>query len=116
MTEQDHVQEAFRFLQRARLFTAEEDRLARSEMLWCAAAHIVKAIAVQQGWRNRSHRDLFEVAGKINSVIAYPDAYFHFSAAGRLHKNMYQGFMTDRELGIAAGIVAGFVNRIAAAI
>ena len=116
MNEQDHVREAFRFLQRAGLFTAEEDRLARSEMLWCAAAHIVKAIAVQQGWDNHSHNDLFEVAGKINSALAYPDAYFHFSTAGRLHKNMYQGFMTGRQLESAAGKVTDFVDRIAAAI
>ena len=116
MNEQDHVQEAFRFLRHAGLFAAEEDRLARSEMLWCAAAHIVKAVAVQQGWRNRSHKDLFEVASKINSVIAYPDAYFHFSTAGRLHKNMYQGFMTGRQLESAAGKVTDFVDRIAAAI
>lgn len=116
MNEQDHVQEAFRFLQRARLFTSEEDRLARSEMLWCAAAHIVKAVAVRQGWRNRSHNDLFEVAGRISSAIAYPDAISHFNAAANLHKNMYQGFMTSEQLEAAAGIVASFVISIAAAI
>ena len=114
MNEHDHVQEARRFLQRAGLFTAEQDQLARSEMLWCAAAHIVKALAVQRGWRNRSHSDLLEVADKISSVIAYPDACSHFSAADQLHKNMYQGFMTRHQVESAAGRVIQFVNRIAA--
>lgn len=116
MNEQDHVQEAFRFLQHAGLFTAEEDRLARSEMLWCAAAHIVKAIAVQQGWDNHSHNDLFDVAYRIKSAIAYTDAPSHFNAAESLHTNMYQGLMTGRQLECAAGKVTDFVNRVAAAI
>ena len=116
MDEHDHIQEAFRFLRHARLFTAAEDDLARSEMLWCAAAHIVKAIAVQRGWRNDSHNDLFDAAARINRAIGYPQALDYFRAAGRLHSNMYRRFMLPRRLDAEEVKVRRFVNRIAGAI
>ena len=61
MDSRAHVRTALRFLLLADLFTVERDPLARSEMLWCAAAHVMKAIAKSQRriWPNRSHDDLF---------------------------------------------------------
>ena len=116
MDEHDHIRASLRFLQHAGIFTAEHDALARSEMLWCAAAHSVKAFAVQRGWRNDSHDDLFDVAGRINGEIGYPSAYFHFNAAGNLHRNMYRGFMDSRQLASDESHVREFVNRIANAV
>lgn len=46
MDEHDHIRASLRFLQHAELFSTDQDALARSEMLWCAAAHGVKAFAV----------------------------------------------------------------------
>ena len=112
----EHIEEAFRFLQRARLFTAAPDDLARSEMLWCAAAHIVKAVAVQRGWRNDSHNDLFDVAARINRTIGYPQALAHFRSASSLHSNMYRRFILPHRLDTEEAKVRRFVNRIAGAI
>ena len=116
MNEHDHIRASFRFLQHAELFITERDDLARSEMLWCAAAHSVKAFAVQRGWHNDSHDDLFDVAGRINGEIGYLNAYFHFNAAGKLHRNMYRGFMNRRQLASDESHIREFVNRIAAAV
>ena len=116
MDEHDHIRASLRFLQHAGLFTAEQDALARSEMLWCAAAHSVKAFAVQRGWRNDSHDDLFDVAIRINGEIGYPDAYFHFNAAGKLHRNMYRGSMQRQQLASDESHVRNFVNRITNAV
>ena len=116
MDAEEHIEEAFRFLQRARLFTAAPDDLARSEMLWCAAAHIVKAVAVRQGWRNDSHNDLFDVAARINRAIGYPAALPNFRAASRLHSNMYRRFMQPHRLDAEEVKVSRFVSRIAGAI
>ena len=116
MDADEHIEEAFRFLQRARLFTAAADDLARSEMLWCAAAHIVKAVAVQRGWRNDSHNDLFDVAARLNRAIGYPAALPNFRAASRLHSNMYRRFMQPHRLDAEEVKVRRFVNRIAGAI
>lgn len=116
MDTNQHAQEAQRFLQRAGLFTAESDSLARAEMLWCAAAHIVKALAVQRRWNNNSHDELFDCVGKIHGAIGYPEAYGHFTEADRLHRHMYQGHMERRALDDAETTVRHFVNRIANAI
>ncbi len=116
MDEHGHIRASLRFLQHAGLFSTDQDALARSEMLWCAAAHSVKAFAVQREWRNESHDDLFEVAGRINGEIGYLDAYFHFNAAGNLHRNMYRGFMNSRRLANDEAHVIYFVNRIADAV
>ena len=116
MNEFDHIQESLRFLQHAELFTAPQDDLAKSEMLWCAAAHSVKAFAVQRGWRNHSHNDLFVVADKINAEIGYGDADAHFSSAASLHNNMYRRFMNRRRMAAEEAKVIHFVNRIANAV
>lgn len=116
MDEHDHIRASLRFLQHAALFITEQDDLARSEMLWCAAAHSVKAFAVQRGWHNDSHDDLFDVAGRINGEIGYSDAYAYFSSAASLHNNMYRGFMNRQRLAAEESKVRHFVNRIAAAV
>ena len=116
MNANQHAQEAQRFLQRAGFFTAESDSQARSEMFWCAAAHIVKALAAQRGWDNNTHNELFDCALQINRAIGYPDAFVHFGEADKLHKHMYQRNMTRRDMDIAEAKVRNFVNRIAAAV
>ena len=116
MDEHDHIRASLRFLQHAGLFITEQDDLARSEMLWCAAAHSVKAFAVQREWRSDSHDDLFDIAGRINGEIGYFNAYFHFNAAGNLHRNMYRGSMNRRQLAADEAKVIQFVNRIANAV
>ena len=116
MNEHDHVRAAFRFLEIADGMETGRDALAKSEMLWCAAAHAAKAIAVQEEWDNRQHDELFEVAGKIIRRIGYPDAFGDFSAADRLHKNMYQGNLSLGEIAEAESKVRRFVNRVAGAV
>ena len=116
MNEHDHARAAFRFLQLADTLTIEQDALARSEMLWCAAAHIVKAIAVQREWDNARHEELFDAARKIHGAIGYPDAISDFYSADSLHRNMYRGSMTEVALREAEGKVRRFVSRVADAV
>ena len=116
MNANQHAQEAQRFLQHAELFLVESDSLARAEMFWCAAAHIVKALAVQRGWDNNSHNDLFNCAFKMKATIGYQDAPDHFGEADRLHKHMYHGLMKRRALNDAETTVRNFINRIADAV
>ena len=116
MDEHDHIRASLRFLQHAGLFIAEQDDLARSGMLRCAAAHSVKAFAVQRRWRSDSHNELFVVADKINAEIGYSDADAHFSSAASLHNNMYRRFMDRRRMAVEEAKVRRFVNRIANAV
>ena len=116
MNKHEHVQAAFHFLAIAATLDTVRDALAKSEMLWCAAAHVAKAIAVQEQWDNWGHDELFEVAGKIIRHVGYVDAFRDFSAADRLHKNMYQGNLSVGEILEAESKVRQFVNRVADAV
>lgn len=119
MTHGDHISAAFRFLELAGALSIEQDALAKSEMLWCAAAHVVKAVVIQQQWRNlshRSHEQLFDAAVEINDVLGIPGAYSDFNIADRLHRNMYEGFMRADEIADAEPRVREFVNRVSNAI
>ncbi|MYC34198.1 MAG: hypothetical protein F4X64_13620 [Chloroflexi bacterium] len=109
-----HVRAALRFLELADSFSVERDPLAKSEMLWCAAAHIMKAIAVTQRpiWPNRRHRDLFGIAVRIESLWSEAGIEDDFKAAERLHRNMYEGFMGRRAFANAEGRVRRLVNRM----
>ncbi|MCE2499529.1 MAG: hypothetical protein J4G13_01535 [Dehalococcoidia bacterium] len=116
MNQYDHTRAAFRFLQLADTLTIEQDKLARSEMLWCAAAHIVKAIAVQREWDNDRHEEIFDAARKIHGAIGYPDTISDFYNADNLHRNMYRGSMSEAGIREAEGKVRRFVNRVADAV
>ena len=116
MNKHEHVQAECRFLAIAGTLDTDRDPLAKSEMLWCAAAHVAKAIAVQERWDNWGHDELFDVAGKVIRHLEYADAFRDFSATDRLHKNMYQGNLSVGEILEAESKVRRFVNRVADAV
>ena len=112
MTPREHMAAALDFLDLANSPMAQRNRLLRSELLWCAAAHAVKTVANRRGWQNRSHDDLFDVAGRLaGSVDVRIEGWFR--QANRLHRNMYEGDMGEREITIAQGQVRRLVNRLA---
>ena len=109
-----HIRAASRFLQLANSFSFERDPLAKSEMLWCAAAHIMKAIAVTQqpNWPNLSHADLLAIATRIGALWSEPTIEDDFNAAERLHRNMYEGFMRRRSFANTERRVRRLVNHV----
>lgn len=118
MDSQAHIRAAFRFLTLASAFTIEQDPLAKSEMLWCAASHSMKAVAKmpRRPWPNRSHNDLFRTAERIANRWNQPSVADDFMAASRLHRNMYEGFMGRRAFANAERRVRRLVNHVAAQI
>lgn len=78
---------------------AQQNRLLRSELLWCAAAHAIKAVAKRRGWQNGNHDDLFDVAQRLSTTVDVRiRRWFHL--ANLLHRNMYEGEMGEREFAI----------------
>lgn len=69
MNPQEHTAAALDFLDLADSSIAQQNLLLRSELLWCAAAHAVKAVAKRRGWQNRSHADLFDVTERLSVSI-----------------------------------------------
>ena len=100
MNPQEHIAAALDFLALADSSIAQHNRLLRSELLWCAAAHAVKAVAKRRGWQNSSHDDLFNIIGHLAGSIDVRIEIW-FRQANLLHRNMYEGGMGEQEIFIA---------------
>ena len=114
MLPQEHIETAYQFLNAADDYSVSDAALIKSEMLWCAAAHCVKAAANQYGWTNASHDDLFHVVRSLARRLAEGGLRNAFSIASNLHKNMYEGQMNARQVTRGAATVRRFVDRMAA--
>lgn len=114
MNPREHVAAALEFLELADGPIAQQNRLLRSELLWCAASHAVKAAAKQQGWHNRSHDDLFDVIERLASNLNDVRLRDWFRRASLLHRNMYEGYMDDQGIAIGRRQVRRLVHRLEA--
>ena len=112
MDPRDHITAALNFLQLSDSPIAQQNRLLRSELLWCAAAHAVKAVAKQQGWENKSHDDLFHAVRLLAHNRNDPRLIRCFNQASRLHRNMYEGDMNDRAIDRSRRQVRCLVHRL----
>ena len=84
------------FMEKARAYLAEDDLLQASEKGWGAAAQAVKAIAEARGWRHRSHVDLYRAIDRVCQETGNSELVDLFGAAGNLHINFYEGWLTRR--------------------
>ena len=83
-------------------------------MLWCAAAHCIKAAANQYGLTNASHNDLFRVVRVLSRRLSERALRNAFSVASDLHKNMYEGQLETIDVVNHSVTVRRFVNRTTA--
>ncbi len=112
MNPAEHIAAALDFLALANGLMRRRNRLLRSELLWCAAAHAVKAVAKQQGWQSRSHDDLFQAVRLLSRNLDNGDLRDWFKRASRLHRNMYEGDMHDRAIDRDESRVRSLVHRL----
>ncbi len=114
MNSQEHIAAALDFLALADDSpVAQQNRLLRSELLWCAAAHAAKAVAKRRGWQNSSHDDLFDAANRLSTTVDVRISRW-FGQASHLHRNMYEGDMTDRLMARCQRSVRRLVQRLEA--
>lgn len=88
-----HTETATEFLAKAHTYLAEDDLLQASEKGWGATAHMVKAVAEERGWRHSSHRDLYQVIGRLVEETSDERLRILFRSASALHRNFYEGRM-----------------------
>ena len=84
------------FMEKARAYLANDDLLQASEKGWGAAVQAVKAIAEARGWRHKSHVDLYRAIDRLCQETGNRDLVDLFGAAGNLHINFYEGWLTRR--------------------
>ncbi len=90
-----HVRISRQFMRQADEEFAKGDRLQASEKAWGAAAHAVKAVAQQRGWRHDGHRYLFEAIDSIYRETGDPELRDLFGRANSLHMNFYEDWQSD---------------------
>lgn len=90
-----HVRISRQFMRQADEEFAKGDRLQASEKAWGAAAHAVKAVAQQRGWRHDGHRYLFEAVDRIFAETNDSEFRGLFGTANSLHMNFYEDWQSD---------------------
>ena len=92
---EEHVRISRQFMRQAEEEFAKGDKLQASEKAWGAAAHAVKAVAQQRGWRHDGHRYLFEAIDSIYRETGDPELRGLFGTANSLHMNFYENWQSD---------------------
>ena len=83
------------YLTAARAYLADGDLLQASEKGWGAAAEMVKAVAEARGWPHTTHRDLWRAVHRVAEEAGDPQMLDHFTHAGSLHMNFYEGWLSQ---------------------
>ncbi len=91
----EHAEISRRLIQQADDEFQKDDTLQASEKAWGAAAHALKSIAEERGWRHGRHRDLFPVVKRIAEGTGQPEIRALFNAANILHANFYENWLPD---------------------
>ncbi|MDE2815189.1 MAG: PaREP1 family protein [Chloroflexota bacterium] len=89
-----HVRISRQFMRQADEEFAKGDRLQASEKAWGAAAHAVKAVAQQRGWRHDGHRYLFDAIDSIYRETGDTELRGLFGTANALHMNFYEDWQS----------------------
>ena len=90
----NHWETSRRFIIQADAELAAGDLLQSSEKGWGAAAHAIKAVAQERGWRHDNHARLFGIANRLSAETGNPDIKRLFGIASDVHKNFYKGSMS----------------------
>ena len=112
MTEQDYANCARKFLADSDREFAAGERQQASEKLYGAANEALTAIAVQRGWKHRTHRNMKNTAQRL--ADEYEDLFLvaGFNTAEKFHKNFFHDEMEEYEIEADRPTVREYVNRV----
>ena len=102
------------YLSQASEELARGDLNQATEKGWGAAATMVKAVADYHGWDHDNHRSLFEAIDKLTAETGDESIRTGFYAASQLHKNFYEGWLTEDAAAGQLGQVTELVGRLEA--
>ena len=108
----DHVAMSHRFIDHARAELRRGHRLQASEKVWGAAAHALKAIAIQRGWRHSSHLNIIDIGEQLAREFGRDDFNGHLDRADSMHKNFYENNRRAGAILSAINDVESFVAKL----
>ena len=109
---EDHAQISRRFLEQARVELSLEDRIQASEKVWGAAAHALKAIAVERGWHHGSHAHVNGICGQLAKEFSRDDFYSHMGLANAMHMNFYENNLDEDAIANALTETEQFIAKL----
>ena len=114
MTEQGYAECARKFLADSDREFAAGERQQASEKLYGAASEALTAIAIQRGWKHRTHRDMKNAAQRL--ADEHNDLFLvaGFNTAEKFHKNFFHDEMEEYEIAADRPTVHEYVNRVLA--
>ena len=112
MTEQEYAQSAREFLVDSDREFAAGERQQASEKLYGAANEALTAIAMQRGWKYRTHRDMKNASQRLAEEYGDPFLVGGFAIAEKFHKNFFHDEMEDYEIVVDRPAVHEFVGRV----
>ena len=112
-TPNEHVTITLRLLEHANEQLRQGDLVQASEKGWGAAAHYLKAVAKQRGWRNESHRDFFTIENRLANETDNPDRlHALFLSARSLHQNFYEPLFSTEQVRVGINSAREFVEML----
>ena len=112
-TSNEHVTIKLRLLEHADEQLRLGDLVQASEKGWGAAAHYLKAVAKQRGWRDESHRDFFTIKERLmNATDDTKRVRELFMAAHSLHQNIHEPLYSEDSVRVCIDAAKEFVDRL----
>ena len=112
-TPDEHVTITLRLLEHADEQLRQGDLVKASEIGWGAAAHYLKAVAKQRGWRNVSHRDFFTIKNRLAGETDDPDRLnLLFNSIRSLHQNFYEPLYPADNVRVGINSAREFVDML----
>ena len=91
-----------RFLEQARWHLAEGDRLQAGEKIWGAAAHALKAVGEQRGWRHDKHPNILDIGEHLGREFGQETSFGRcLDSAESAHQNFYKNDLNEGAIGVA---------------
>ena len=112
MTEQEYAAAARKFLADSDREFAAGERQQASEKLYGAANEALTAIAMQRGWKHRTHRDMKNAAQRLADEYHDNFLFAGFNTAEKFHKNFFHDEMESYEIESDRPYVHRYVNRV----
>ena len=110
---EDHVQVSHQFLEHAKVELQKGHLLQASEKVWGATAHALKAIAVQRGWRHRSHAIIFDIGEHLGREFGQEEQFARcLDRADAMHTNFYENNRNESAIRLALADVEQFVEEL----
>ncbi len=108
-----HVLMSRRFLEHAQIYLAAGDRIQASEKVWGAAAHALKAIGEQRGWRHGNHANIYDIGGQLGREFDREGPFLDYlSQAQAMHNNFYENIRDSSAIQRAFAAVAEFLEEL----